>query len=307
MQSEQSESNAEALATLEARIHAILPPQYAGSLDDISSESMGTAKLKFDADGKVAWGEIWTTFCHLSLAGGPPHRGRFLNPVPTKMAQAYPEKQAAVVREMQRAILLSSQLKTIDAERPGWVGVQCHDEDMASWLVRAIIAENVSAYHRASRLFVPAGPFFRVKKEIKNVVVSLAKCCHYLLGHVEDDLRPRGLTAPLIGAPFLEEIAASPSSYRNAADKLAQEIRQRTGQATGSRDFSGWLRIDCDDVSMAIWMMRAIIVENVLARHEGNLLFVPVPMNAQESMKVAEAVHRARRHWQIRSEQRTRD
>ena len=39
---------------------------------------MRAAGLKYDADGKVAWDEIWGSFCDLAMAGGPPHKGKLL-------------------------------------------------------------------------------------------------------------------------------------------------------------------------------------------------------------------------------------
>ena len=42
--------------------------------------SMGSAALKYDADGQVAWDQIWGSFCDLAMAGGPPHKGTLLEP-----------------------------------------------------------------------------------------------------------------------------------------------------------------------------------------------------------------------------------
>jgi hypothetical protein len=199
------------LATLESKINAILPPRYVGCFEEVPAASMGTAGLKYDKQGQVAWGEIWTTFCHLALAGGPPHRGSFLAAVSAAEASAHPADQAAVVAEIKRAIRLSANLVALDTEPPGWVCLRCHDDDMAAWLVRAIVAENVIARHEGEILFVPAGPSFRIEKEIKNVVVCVAKSCHYLLDHVEPEERPRGFTDDLIEPPLPEAIAAAPA------------------------------------------------------------------------------------------------
>ena len=68
------------LVALEAKINAILPPQYQDRCDEVKPTSMGSAGLKFGPDGKVAWDQIWTHFCDLALAGGPPHRGTLLEP-----------------------------------------------------------------------------------------------------------------------------------------------------------------------------------------------------------------------------------
>ncbi|MEO0562186.1 MAG: cation diffusion facilitator family transporter, partial [Chloroflexota bacterium] len=51
----------------------LLPPRYANNTP--SAAPMGAAGIVFDNDGNAAWNEIWTDFCDLALAGGPPHRG----------------------------------------------------------------------------------------------------------------------------------------------------------------------------------------------------------------------------------------
>ncbi len=46
----------------------------------------------------------------------------------------------------------------------------------AGWLVRrAVNIENVSSYSEGMVLYLPAGPRFRLEKEIKNVVTAIAK------------------------------------------------------------------------------------------------------------------------------------
>ena len=65
-----------ALAVIESRIDAILPETYQESYDDVQPTAMGSAALRFDREGRVAWNEIWTSFCDLAMAGGPPHKGR---------------------------------------------------------------------------------------------------------------------------------------------------------------------------------------------------------------------------------------
>ena len=75
MKSTQNRNLAAELAALDAKINALLPPQYQHCYTTVSPNSMGSAGLKYGPDGRVAWDEIWTTFCDLALAGGPPHRG----------------------------------------------------------------------------------------------------------------------------------------------------------------------------------------------------------------------------------------
>ena len=68
------------LEELESRIRAILPEEYQDSFQEVKPVSMGSAGLKYRADGRVAWDEIWGSFCDLAMAGGPPHKGTLLEP-----------------------------------------------------------------------------------------------------------------------------------------------------------------------------------------------------------------------------------
>ena len=58
------------LRALDRKINEMLPAEYQGRYEEVLPQSMGTAPLKFAPDGKVAWDEIWTSFCDLALAGG---------------------------------------------------------------------------------------------------------------------------------------------------------------------------------------------------------------------------------------------
>ena len=125
------------LDALDAKINALLPPRYQGCLDDVPTRSMGTAALKYDESGQVAWNEIWTSFCHLALAGGPPHRGTLLPPVSPDEIAAQPDAYKKVVAELDRGIRMTTWLATARSATPGWVGIRCYDEDMSGWLESA--------------------------------------------------------------------------------------------------------------------------------------------------------------------------
>ena len=172
------------LAALDAKINALLPPRYQHCYTSVSPNSMGSAGLSYGRDGRVAWDEIWTTFCDLALAGGPPHRGKLLEPVSEAEVATAPGRYRDVVAEIGRAIKMTTYLSMVDGYAPGWVGVRCESEEEAAWLQFAVTAENVSARRRQAVLQLPAGPDFRVEKEIKNVVVALLKAEHYWDGHL---------------------------------------------------------------------------------------------------------------------------
>lgn len=81
-----------ALHALDTKIDAMLPPQYQNCYEAVEPVSMGSAVLKIGPDGKVAWDEMWTSFCDLALADGPPHRGKLLEPVPSAEVFSEPDK-----------------------------------------------------------------------------------------------------------------------------------------------------------------------------------------------------------------------
>ena len=60
-----------ALGILEDRIMTLLPEEYQDSYEEVQPISMGSAGLKYDSDGQVAWDDMWATFCDLAMAGGP--------------------------------------------------------------------------------------------------------------------------------------------------------------------------------------------------------------------------------------------
>jgi sirohydrochlorin cobaltochelatase len=178
------------LQELDRRINEMLPPQYQGRYDQVRPTSMGSAMLKLGPDGRVAWDEMWTSFCDLALAGGPPHRGTLLEAVPAADALAEPQKYQAVVAEIERGIRMVTGLPVLPSQTPGWVGVRCDSEEMAVWMMRAIIVENVMVRREGDVLYLPAGPQFTLKREIKNVVTVIAKTSHYWTAHLVGRRRP---------------------------------------------------------------------------------------------------------------------
>lgn len=289
-------SPAEELRNLEARIQALLPPRYTGCFEDVSPSSMGSAGLRYDHQGKVVWGEIWTTFCHLALAGGPPHRGRLLNAVAIDEVQAAPQASEEVVAELTRALRLCVELPVVATSPPGWIGLHCKSEATAAWLVRAIFAENVFARHEGAVLYVPAGPHFRVEKELKNVVVCVAKTCHYLFDHLEPEQQPTGASPLLVGPPLPHEISAHRDRYEQAATTLQQSIANSTGLPTRLGEVPGWVGLECGDEEIAVWLLRAIAVDDVLVRREESTLYVPVNLRDDGQLLEAVAAAVARAH-----------
>jgi sirohydrochlorin cobaltochelatase len=238
---------------LEARIRTLLPEEYRDSYEAVQPTPMGSAALKYDADGQVAWDQIWGSFCDLAMAGGPPHKGRLLEPGTEDAINAEFDRYDEVAEEICRGIRMATGLRAYVSPTPGWVSVTCQGDAMAGWLVRAIVMENVAARRRGTILELPAAPHFRLEKEIKNVVTVIAKTCHYWLGHIPHDQQLA------IGELF-------------ATMDRTQPLVEPEPSSPGM----GWRSVECASVRAAVWMMRALVACNVLSRREGTTLFVPV-------------------------------
>ncbi|HXV43815.1 MAG TPA: sirohydrochlorin chelatase [Anaerolineae bacterium] len=164
-------------------LQTLLPPRYQNG-KEVSAAPMSAAPLKYDSAGQVAWDEVWIGFCDLALAGGPAHRGELLEPVLSEVVLANREGYEQVLAELERGIGLVSSLPVVRSQAPGWIGLVCDNEEMAVWLLRAIIVENISVRREGKILFLPAGPDFRLEYEIKNVITVVAKTHHYWSEHL---------------------------------------------------------------------------------------------------------------------------
>jgi sirohydrochlorin cobaltochelatase len=247
------------LEELDLRLRVMLPETYQDSYESLQPKPMGSAGLKYGPDGKVAWDLIWGSFCDLAMAGGPPHKGKLLEPGRADAIEAAPQRYEEVVDEICRGITLASELPAQSSPHPGWVRVDCYSETMASWLLRAIVMENVSARSHGRELSLPAAPDFRLDKEIKNVITVIAKTTHYWMGHM---------------ARAQKSAIAELLAKMSAASPLIEPADEQ-GLARHSLGGGGWRGIECPSVKAAVWMMRAMVVHNVLARREEQTLCVP--------------------------------
>ena len=287
-----------ALEELDARLKTILPEEYQDSYEGMDPVPMRSAGLKYDSDGKVAWNEIWGSFCDLAMAGGPPHKGALLEAGRPAEIDAEPDRYAGVAEEICRGVMMTTLLDTNVSPVPGWVRVSCLSDAMTGWLLRAIVMENVAARAEGMALDLPAAPHFRLEKEIKNVITVIAKTSHYWLEHM-----PRGqqrgiasLFARLAKESPLVEPSTTGEGQELDAAGLSAAIQRDTGLQTSGQLYTGWLGVDCPSVRRAIWMMRALVAGNVLSRREGTTLFVPVNRGADPGgVRVARAVARAHR------------
>lgn len=285
-----------ALEALEVRLKTILPPQYQDCYQEVQPVSMGSTGLKYGTDGKVAWDQIWGSFCDLAMAGGPPHKGTLLEPGSPAEIDAARERYRDVVEEICRGISLTAGLKATRSDVPGWISVDCGNPTMADWLVRAIAMENVSVRGEGMVLNLPAGPDYRIGKEIKNVITSLAKTSHYWTEHMPleqnwaiANLFSMMATALPLVQPALPGYGFHPESQAALSRTIADAVTGATGVSPSAHRYAGWLGFECPSVQSAIWMMRALVASNILSRREETTLFVPVnPASDPEGIYVSE-------------------
>jgi sirohydrochlorin cobaltochelatase len=285
-----------ALEELDARLKTILPEEYQDSYEGMEPVPMRSAGLKYDSDGKVAWNEIWGSFCDLAMAGGPPHKGALLEAGRPADIDAEPDRHAGVAEEICRGVMMTTLLDTNVSPVQGWVRISCLSDAMTGWLLRAIVMENVAARADGMALDLPAAPHFRLEKEIKNVITVIAKTSHYWLEHMPRG-QQRGI-ASLFARLAKESPLVEPSTTDGGEEAagLSAAIRRDTGLQTSGQSYTGWLGVDCPSVRSAIWMMRALVAGNILSRREETTLFVPVNRGTDPGgVRVARAVARAHR------------
>jgi len=283
---------------LDSRLKTLLPAEYQETYEQMEPKPMRSAGLKYDADGQVAWDQIWGSFCDLAMAGGPPHKGRLLEPGTQADIDAAFDRYDEVADEICRGIRMVTGLRAYVAPDPGWICVTCHGDAMAGWLVRAIAMENVAVRRRGAILELPVAPHFRLEKEIKNVITVIAKTCHYWLGHIpEEQQRAIGdlFNVMATESPLIEpELSTAGSAKsRDLAVRLAEQIHGATGLQPSPQRYPGWVGVECPSVQFAVWMMRALVASNVLSRREDTVLFVPVnPSTDPRGAFVTDAVGR---------------
>jgi sirohydrochlorin cobaltochelatase len=264
---------------LERRLRTLLPEEYQDRYDDVQPVSMGTAGVRYGPGGRIAWDQMWGSFCDLAMAGGPPHKGTLLLPGAPEEIAANRPRYDAVVAEICRAIGMVTELTAAPAPAPGWVRMECPTRGMAGWLVRAISMENVAVRADSAFLELPAGPGYRDLKEVKNVITVIAKTAHYWTGHmpviqrqsIADLLEGMNEESPLVTPEYAADDSTLAALSRRIADRIVPEAGLRTDGAGGV-----WLGIECATVRAAVWMMRLMVTVNVLSRREGTALFVPV-------------------------------
>jgi len=97
-----------------------------------------------------------------------------------------------------------------------------------------------------------------------------------------------------------EAAAADPGRYATVVRELARGLRMVTGLEVVTDGTPGWIGLVCASEAMAVWLLRAIVVENVLARREGAVLYLPAAPEftlGGEIKNVVTAVAKTYHYW----------
>ena len=296
--------NSMPLPDLNSRLNTILPEQYQDCFEELEPVSMGSAALKYDENGRVAWDQIWGSFCNLAMAGGPPHKGTLLLPGSLKEIEAEPAKYRDVVEETCRGIRMACDLAVDESASPGWIQLHCETDAMAEWMLRAIAVENVAVRRKDESVLLPVAPHYRLEKEVKNVVTVSAKTSHYWLYHMSrqqhraiGELFTRlNYKTPLL-EPSCGDASGNPEANLSLSQRISDCVYAATGLPRSHHNYRDWIGVDCPSVNAAVWMMRALIASNVLSRRENTTLFIPLDSvhdpEGSEVTKRLETVHRS--------------
>ena len=289
------------LEELQGRFSTLLPAEYQDRYEDLEPAPMGSAGVRYGADGKIAWDQMWGSFCDLAMAGGPPHKGTLLEPARPEEIEADRAGHAAAVAEICRGIGMVTDLTPVESASPGWVRMECETAGMAAWLLRAITIENVAVRADGAFLELPAGPAYRLHKEIKNVITVIAKTVHYWVGHmsvmhrqtISDLLAGMNDESPLIRPAYALDDGGAGAAL---SDLVAGTIQRETGLIRSPHRHADWLGLECVTPRAALRMMRMLLAANVLARREGNVLLVAINTGADPSGEIVSSsvalVHR---------------
>ena len=71
------------------------------------------------------------------------------------------------------------------------------------------------------------------------------------------------------------DIAANREQYTTVSDEICRGIWMAADLPAQIDTHPGWVRVQCHSMTMADWLTRAIVMENVAARSSGVMLFLP--------------------------------
>lgn len=107
------------------------------------------------------------------LAGAPisPQAAVLVEPVPAADALMHHARQAEVLDGLARGLGLLTGLPVVDSPVPGWIGVRVPDP---VFMLRAVVVQGVLARRHGDVLWLPAGPAFGLRREVRSILTAVA-------------------------------------------------------------------------------------------------------------------------------------
>jgi len=104
----------------------------------------------------------------------------------------------------------------------------------------------------------------------------------------------------LLEAVTPDVVLADLDGYTRVLAELERGIKLITGLPVLASKAPGWIGMECPSEAMAVWLLRAILVENVMVRREGCTLFFPASPTfrlEKEVKNVITAIAKTHHYW----------
>ncbi len=104
----------------------------------------------------------------------------------------------------------------------------------------------------------------------------------------------------LLGPGDPSAIAARQSAYDAVAEEICRGIWLAADLPAQLDSHPGWVRVQCHNSTMADWLMRAIVMENVAARASGVMLYLPAAPHfriEKELKNVVTVIAKTAHYW----------
>ena len=272
--------NRRTLEALEVRLRVLLPEEYQDSYETCEPKPMGSAGLKYGADGQVAWDEMWGASAIWRWPAGRRTRARCSSRLARGDRRASRSLRRGRRRDLPRHHDGDRSPRASVAD-PGWVRVTCFSDAMAGVAAaRHRDGERVGARAAARPSICRPRPASGSKRRSRTSSPSSPRPATTGSGHMP---REQQRAIADLFAAHGGGVATHRSGRRredgaraSAPEGLSRAIERETGWKAAHHQYRGWLGVECSTVKAAIWMMRMMVASNVLSRREGTVLFLPV-------------------------------
>lgn len=107
------------------------------------------------------------------LANAPisPQAALLVEPVSAADALLHPARQAEVHATIDRGLRLLTGLPVLSGETPGWIGLRVPDP---VFMLRAVVVQGVLARRHGDVLWLPVGPDFGLRREVRSILTAVA-------------------------------------------------------------------------------------------------------------------------------------